>query len=450
MSRPTFLSYSRRVLGLALPMAWSRFIQIAGWFIGMLMIAHLGKSVLAASALISTIQTTIILFFMSILFAVGVIAGRLQGEGKNAEVGVLLQQSLILGALLAAIMVVVFYFIDDLLALMGQPSELIEITEQYFRAYTWVALPLMFLVALQQLCYGILKQRLVIYNNMLSLFVFVPLSYALIYGKWGFPACGIKGLPYATFSQCIVNVITLTFCLFKSSNLGSYCFFKRHNHRGLSYFRQLFQVGWPMSVQFGGELMAFSVLTIFTGWISIAALSAAQITQQVVFLLLVPLFAVAESTGILVSQLIGAKQFDQIRSIGNVSVLLGSLIIGLLVLLFIFFPEQLTAFYIDVDNPANKKVVLLARWLFYLSAPMLFLETLRNLYSGALRGFYDTYAPMWIGLFAIWVVAVPLSYVFAFYLHWGVVGIRAATIIGFLFGAIVLWHRWLKKTKACA
>lgn len=442
----SFFGYSRRVISLALPMAWSRFIQMAGWFLGSLMIAQLGSDVLAASALITTVQTTIILLFMSILFALAVISGRLYGEGKLFEIGNLFQHSLFLSLVLAAFMALAFYFVDKLLLLTGQSPELLFIVKTYFHTYTWVALPLIVLVAMQQLCYGILKQRLVIYNNLLSLAFFIPLTYALVFGRWGFPALGIKGLPYATFWQCVVNIITLGISLLKNKEVQQYALFKRHRYQGLHYIKQLFQVGWPMSVQFGGELIALSVLTIFTGWISVAALSALQITQQMIFLLLVPLFAVAESAGVLVSQLIGAKQFHEVRSMGNVCVFLGSCLIIVLSMSFIIFPKIITGMYINIHNPDNARVVELARWLFYLSIPMLFLETLRNLYSGALRGFYDTRVPMWVGLFSIWIIAIPLAYVLAFWVNWGVVGIRVGTIIGFLFGAAVLWRRWCLKT----
>ncbi len=442
-----FFAAVYRVLGLALPMAWSRFIQMSSWFIGVMMLARLGKTVLAASALFSAVQTTIVLFFVSFLFAVAIVSGRLHGEERNSELGALLQQGLVLATILSVIMILVFYYVDKLLILLGQPVTLVEIAAQYFHGFAFACLPIMLLVTIQQLFYGILKQRLVIYNNLLSLVFFIPVAYGLIYGKWGFPALGVKGLPYAMALQGAFNLLTLVSCLLLNKQFSVYRFFQRHNHRGFYFLKQLCHIGWPMSIQFGGELLAFSVLAIFGGWIGIAALSAMQITQQVLFLFLVPLFAVAEAAGIFVSQLIGAKQFDQVRYIGNICVSLGVVLVIVFSSIFLLFPVPLIAMYIDVNNPANIQTITLARWLFYLSAPILFMETLRNLYAGALRGFYDTYFPMWVSLFAVWVVAIPLSYVFAFWLNWGAVGVRLGALVGFLLGAVVLWQRWRGKTR---
>ena len=131
----TRMYHIRSVLALSLPMAWSRFIQIFGWFLGMLMVAHLDKTVLAASALLNAVQITVSLIFMSIIFAVGVIAARLYGEEKHQEIGVLFQQALLLGVFFGCCMMLVFYFVGHLLLLMGEPPELVQVVRQYFYAF---------------------------------------------------------------------------------------------------------------------------------------------------------------------------------------------------------------------------------------------------------------------------------------------------------------------------
>lgn len=64
-----------------------------------------------------------------------------------------------------------------------------------------------------------------------------------------------------------------------------------------------------MSVQFGGELSAFFVVTMMIGWLGTDALAAVQVTQQWMFLIVVPIFAMSEAAGILVSQAVGAKEY---------------------------------------------------------------------------------------------------------------------------------------------
>ena len=54
---------------------------------------------------------------------------------------------------------------------------------------------------------------------------------------------------------------------------------------------------------------------------------------------------------------------------------------------------------------------------------------------------------MWVGLIVLYIIAIPLAYLFGFTFHWGVVGIRVACIVGFAFGAIILMRRWASKSN---
>lgn len=432
----------RRVLALMLPMAWSRFIQMIGWFAGMLMVAHLGKVELAASALINATQITVTVIFMALFFANGVIAGRLYGEESPKEVGILFQQSCFLGFIIGCITVFVFYYISRLLTWSDQAPELVAVVDMYFKAFAWAAIPFMILISLQQFCYGIMQQNLVIYNNMLSLLLFIPITYLFIYGGWGIKPMGVVGLAYGILVQNLFNLLTLLGSLALTPSAKIYQIFKRHHQQGFRYVKAIFSIGWPMMVQFGGELLAFFVITLFTGWLGIAALAATQITLQVALLFLVPLFAVSESAGILVSQSVGANCIDEVEHITKICLIFGLSFVVIFSILFFAIPDHLTAMYIDIHSASNQLTVKLSRWLFYLTALMLLTDMLRNLYTGALRGFYDTQFPMWIGLFALWIVSVPLSYIFGFWLNAGVVGVRAGAIVGIILGAIILWRRW--------
>ncbi len=66
----------------------------------------------------------------------------------------------------------------------------------------------------------------------------------------------------------------------------------------------------------------------------------------------------------------------------------------------------------------------------------LFFDTLRNTLTGALRGLYDTRMTMFIAILSLWIIRMPLAYLFGFYWHAGIVG------------TILLWLRWRKKLQS--
>ena len=72
---------------------------------------------------------------------------------------------------------------------------------------------------------------------------------------------------------------------------------------------------------------------------------------------------------------------------------------------------------------------------------LLFVDGIRHLLSGALRGMHDSRAPMRIGIMAMWLVSVPLSYLIGVICHGGPVGLRLGFFSGFIFATLLLFLR---------
>src|SRR3990167_5877982 len=165
-----------RAIRLALPMAGSRLIQMLSGFIGMLMLARLGHQVLAASALMTSTMVTIMLMLISTLFSTSVVVGQTWGAGKRDEIGAIIQQGSVLALLLSVPAMIVFWYIADLLLWMGQLPALVRYVHEYFHALEWGVPAFMLLAALQQACYGMSRQRLVITLNFICLLIFVVMA----------------------------------------------------------------------------------------------------------------------------------------------------------------------------------------------------------------------------------------------------------------------------------
>ena len=131
------------------------------------------------------------------------------------------------------------------------------------------------------------------------------------------------------------------------------------------------------------------------GWLGKNELAAAQVTQQCLFLFVVPMFAVAESTGIMVSHAVGGKQYQWVKRIGGIFLIIGMTLVSVAAVIFLVFSEFLASLYIDVKIPQYAHMIHLIKILFILVTFSITFDTLRNVASGALRGFYDTRFAMW-------------------------------------------------------
>lgn len=196
-------------------------------------------------------------------------------------------------------------------------------------------------------------------------------------------------------------------------------------------------------------MLSLFVTAAMFGWLGTSALAAYQVVNQYLFLIIVPLFALAQATGVLVGQSYGAKNYKQIKEFGYVAIIFTTAMTFLVAFIFIAFPTLLAKFYLDINNPANAKTVHFIIILFAIVSFSQILDGIRNVITGALRGLFDTKYPMYVGLGGIWFVGIPLGYVLAFNFHFGPAGIVAGGAVGMFIGAAALMRRWQQKSIGC-
>ena len=435
-------SQLKRVFQLSFPMAGSRFLQMISGFISTMMVAHLGREVIASGALINATLTAVLMSFISIVFSLSFIVGQSYGAKKYDEVGELVQQGMLLSFILGFLMMIFFWFADDILRLFHQKENMLIYVRQYFHALMWGAIPILLQSCLEQFCYGVLKQRLVVAINLLSALIGAPIAYILIFGKFGLPALGLygQGLTFAIQAWFATTLLLISCYLIR--DFEKFKLFKRRSLHKLSALRKIFRIGWPMSVQFSAEFSALFIVMMMIGWLGTDALAAVQITQQWMYLIIVPIYAMAEAAGILVGQAVGAGEFAHLNLINRASLTLSLGLVILLDLGFVFFPHFFASFYLNPHDAHNLQIMQLMEPLFALMALSLLFNAIRDVISGSLRGLFDTQFPMRVSLLVMWGLVLPLGYLFAFTWHWDVIGLRLGGNIGMLVGALVLYWRW--------
>lgn len=437
---------SQKLLALALPMALTQLIAMGSIFLCMGMLATLGKEVLAASALIFSTSMAVMATAMSILFALSILVSHAFGSRQYADAGQFLQQGWTLAVLISLPVMLFLWHIGSVLIFFGQSKTLAAIVQLYFRAHTLRVLPILLGVCNQQFCYGVHKQKLDIMANVSGVVVMLTAAYVLIFGKFGLPALGVAGLGFAVSIQAIYYFLFTLSCFYFIPYFNQFELFRYRVHQNLGMLKQMFKVGWPISLQVSGEMLSIFACAAMVGWMGLNALAAYQVVTQYIFLVLIPIFAIAQATGVLVGQANGAKEFQNIKRIGFYGVRIAAVIGILSGILFIALPLPLAAFYLDVNNPLNRETVRLITPLFMIAAVSQIFDVIRNVLTGALRGLFDTRYPMFVGLGGIWLLGIPMGYLFGFIFHLGVPGVAFGSLLGMGAGAIFVVRRWMQLT----
>ncbi len=395
--------------------------------------------------MIST-QVTIMVIGMSILFSLSLLIGHTYGAKNFSAIGNLLRQGWILALIISSITILVFWFIGPILCYFNQAPNLIPLVVQYAHAYVWAVLPFQISVCNQQLCYGVHQQRLAIISSCCSVTALLISAYILIFGRFGAPALGITGLGYAVAIQAWVGLFVLNSLMYQRGIFSQFSIFHFKSHQW-NALKQIFKIGWPMSFQMTIEMLSFFAIAMMVGWLGTNALAATQVVNQYVFLTVVPVFALSQACGITVGQAKGAGQLDEIKNLGYAGMRIALIWAMIASVFFITCPKILASFYFDTSDPANMQTLHWVILLFVIAAVSQVFDALRNIMTGSLRGLFDTRFPMYVGFIALWLVGIPLAYIFAFILHWGVLGIAVGGTIGMLTGAVIIMYRWWKLTE---
>lgn len=443
----TIIEASKRIFALALPMAGSQFINVASGFLCMAMLSALGHEILAASALIFSTQLSIMVSGMSILFSLSVLVGHAYGAKNYAAIGNYVQQGWTLAILISIPIMLLFWHIDTVLLFFGQAKEIADIVHSYFHAFVWAVIPGFLSTCNMQFGYGIHKKALIVSTSIMSVMVLLTTAYILIFGKLGFPKLGVAGLGYATVAQYSFFFVFTTLFFFYEKSFARFQLFRYRVHQHLDYFVKMFKIGWPISVQMGGEMLSFFVSGIMIGWIGTVALAAFQVVNQYYFLIVIPIFSLSQASGILVGHACGAKRFHEVKKLSYASIAMVLIASSIVAIAFLALPKTLAALYMNVDDPTNAATLHLTILIFIIIAFSQIFDAVRNVLIGILRGLFDTHIPMYMSLLTIWLVGMPLSYLLAFPMQFGAIGFVIGGMLGMLGGVTVMIYRWHTLSK---
>jgi multidrug resistance protein, MATE family len=456
MNRRKLSTHFPLIISMAAPMAGTRLITMLTYFMGMLIASHLGTQVIAACALINVSKVLTYVMGMSILFAVGVVAAQRFGAKDYSTIGAIFQQAILLSTIISLIIGLCFYYMDTILASLGQEKILMPAIKQFFHTAIWGILPEFLLVICQQTCFAIKKQRLVITCNIITFIFYLPVAYVFIHGiklphtatlfaGITFHSLGVKGLAYAFIFSSTFNLLILL-CVMKSKkSFARYQLFSLHRHKGLQHVRKLAHIGWPMCVQFTGEVLIFTIIGLLIGQYGEDSLAAFQVVVQWQGLCIVPIFGISDAVSIIVGHAAGAKKLNDLNPILNATLILVGGLAAVVLLIYVSIPTLLAEIY-GVPKSATQTLDLITVFFQYASIG-LFLDALRDNIIGALRGLHDTQFAMWVSTLALYAITLPVGYLLVNHWGWGEQYYFLCYAFGFGLAIALLYPRWIKIVK---
>lgn len=434
--------YYKNNLKLALPIIIANIGQATVAIIDNIMVGRLGAIELAAAALASVIITNVMVLGMGIAMSLTPLTGELYATKDFKKAAGLFQNSIILNAIVGAIISALLYYSTPLLWMIGQPENVIEMCESYFKIVAISLFPFMIFLSFKQFMEGIGNTKISMTITIISNLLNIVLNYILIYGKFGAPQMGINGAAVATLISRIFMPIAFFIYLRSHNSMHRYFNFFSGKNMRLQSQKLLLTVGIPISAQMAMEVFALSSTAIMMGWISAEALAANQILLSIMSLMFMVICGISGAVTILVSHEYGKSNLTTIRRYTKAGVQMSTLFMATAAICFILFGK-----YIAMAYTSDATVINLAGKLFLVAALFEVSDGYQVTVLGALRGIKDVRLPMFYAFISYMLINIPAAYILGFKFELGETGIWCGFFLGLTTACILFTFRFLKKTK---
>lgn len=397
----------REMVGIALPMVVSHACDTIMTFTDRLFLSRLGPVHMSAAMGGGLSTFLMISFFLGLTgYSTALVAQNL-GAGRKERCGTASAQAFLIAIAAYPLILAAAPLGHRFFQVVGVEPEQLALQTAYFDIMIYGTIFGLLRGCLSSFFSGIGKTRVVMIAAMVSMVVNIIANYALIYGKWGFPAMGIRGAAWGTILGSAFGVAVLGLAYSQSwirKEFGVFSGF-RFDWRMM---KRLLYYGYPAGFEFLLNMLAFtSMVLIFhsRGLATAAAVTTVFNWDMVSF---VPLIGIEIAVTSLMGRYMGAGRPETAHRATMSGLKIGLVYSSVILFFFVFFPVQL----VDVFRPDQADAVFdaarpVAVFMIRLASLYVMIEAMVVVFAGALRGAGDTFWAMAISVTLHWIL-VPI------------------------------------------
>jgi putative MATE family efflux protein len=429
---------------LAIPLAFGFVINAIYSWTDMYFVSRLGDE--ATAALGFSDQINFVLFTIGSGFGIGtgIVVARRIGERRARQASVIATQAFTFMALYSTAAAIILYFLlPVILPFLGLSGRVLEYTEVYTLTllFGFPGNLLMFQASSSVRSTGntVFPMAVLIISALTNVIV----DPILIFGYFGMPALGIKGAAISTAIAQWVGVIIFVYALYAGKlNIRLYRPTLRFNW---DVIRSIFRIGIASSLQTLAVSTARVILISIANLFGTAAVAAYTIGLKVDVLVFMPIFATGVAIETLISQNIGAGQFDRVKKFRSAAIRhLGLVVLAMGVAIYLL-AEPIARIFTDdptvIDLTIRYLHIAVFGYVFFIIG-----QTAMRSLSGAGHSLRS----MMIVASMLFLVQIPLAYALARFTPLGITGVFLAIAISYLILAIlgsyaVRGDEWMRK-----
>ena len=199
--------------------------------------------------------------FIGVLSYATALVAQYYGAGQWSKCARVVTQSLILCVLSIPLLMLVSYLVVHVFAAMGHEPNQAELERDYFQVLMWGAFIALSKTGIASYFSGIGRTKIVMIADTLGVVLNIPLSYVLIFGKFGFPEMGIVGAALGTIISTFLTLFIFGYFYFEREHREKF----RVMHSFVSdsgILKRYLKLGFPSGLELFLNVAAFNLFLL--------------------------------------------------------------------------------------------------------------------------------------------------------------------------------------------
>lgn len=430
-------SHTRETLQLAWPLVLTQVSYVITGMVDNIFLGRIGVAEQAAGILSNNLFVLVLVFLIGVSFGITPLTTAAHENGKSEDKAVLFKNALFLNLLIAALSFIVLYVSSGALRHMKQPQDVVDLAIPFYNVMIFSIVPLSVFFTCKQFFEGLSNTRTALVISVAGNVVNIVLNYCLIYGKMGLPEMGYMGSAWATFISRTGMALAFLLVVFRAEitrDIRAYYGKVKVNYAN-SF--QLAKIGINSGLQFTFEVAAFVIAGLMAGSFGKEQIDGHGIALQLASFTYMFASGISSAATIRVGVFKAKNEWKNIQEAGLVSAKLVMLFMGSFGVLFLLLRNVLPMAFTE-----DAAIIELSSQLLIIAALFQLFDGLQVTFIGVLRGLEDVSVSTYVTLVGYWVIALPMSYIFAFTIQLEVLGIWIALFISLVLVSIGLYYRF--------
>ncbi|MEP6342773.1 MAG: MATE family efflux transporter [Maricaulaceae bacterium] len=432
------------------PMALAQLAQMSIYTIDVIMIGRLGPYDLAAASLGLIVYFAMWMLGFGPAMAVSPMVSQALGANKTnyRDARRSVRAALWLVIFFTPFVFLVSWNADHVLIAFGQDQELAQKAGHYVKAVMlgWpFALGIM---VLRNYLAVLGKTTVPLVLVLIAIALNALLNWLFIFGALGFPAWGLVGAGIASTIATIISFLTFMAYVYRDKTSRPFQIFTNFHKLDPARLKEVFALGWPISITTFFEGMLFNACILIVGLIGALEVAAYHIALNVSSLAFMLPWGFAMAGAARMGLAVGAGSKPAVQRVSKATFVLAICSISLIGIPVAIWPEAVAAIYITEHvNDAAAVMALVVSFLPIAVGFMLF-DATQVAANQLLRGMKDVRWPMMLTCISYWVVGFSAAYYFGLHTELGAKGVWYGLLLGLVCSAILLSLRlrWMFKT----